>query len=222
MPYIVATFLLALQVLWGFWPYYSGLFLGGVSTPWFMHIHAVIFTSWLALLFVQTTLVHQGNRALHVRIGKGGVVLGVLIILAGWVVTFLAPAHAVQVGRMTLDEAAGFIILPLGDMIYFMVFFIAAVAYRRQKDLHKRYMMLAALTLSFPGAARATIPYGLPMFLVVWLAPLALLMAHDWYARRRVELVYLIGGGALLLGLLRLPLMESPAWLVIGRQLVLG
>ncbi len=58
-------------------------------------------------------------------------------------------------------HAAGFLVLPIGDMILFGGFFAAGIAGRRRRELHTRLMLLATVALLFaptnrdcPGTSR--------------------------------------------------------------------
>jgi hypothetical protein len=42
---------------------------GARALPWIIHLHAVVFTSWLAFYDTQTTLVRTGRTAVHRRLG---------------------------------------------------------------------------------------------------------------------------------------------------------
>lgn len=178
-------------VLAGFWPFYARLFTGGTGVHWVIHVHAAVFSGWMLLLLTQVGLIYRRRVSAHQRLGRLGIYYGLLVLLLGLVATFVAPVVHVQAGRWTLDEAAGFLILPLGDMLLFAGFFGAGIAYRRRKVLHSRLMLLATMALLFAPAARmANRPVSI---LLVWLFPLALAMGYDAVTRRRVERVYIAG-----------------------------
>ena len=44
------------------------------SLPWGVHLHAVVFSSWVALLVIQSSLVASGRAGLHRRLGMTAVV----------------------------------------------------------------------------------------------------------------------------------------------------
>jgi hypothetical protein len=221
--YITIAVVLTVTVLLGFWPFYAALPTGAPGAPGahpVIYVHAAIFTGWLVVLAAQVVLVFRRRVATHRRIGRLAIGYAVLVLLTGIVTTFVAPAQHVSAGRWSLDEAAGFLILPIGDMLLFGAFFAAGIAYRRNRELHKRLMVLAAIALAFPGAARLNEHVGIPAAIAIWLLPLALAIAHDAVFRRRVERVYLMGAAVLLLALARIPLMEAESWLRVGRRLL--
>jgi hypothetical protein len=207
-------------VLLGFWPFYAGLFTGGAPVHPVIYAHAAVFTGWLVLLNAQAWLVLRRRVGTHRKLGRIGIAYGGALLLLGVVTTFAAPALNVRSGTMTLDEAAGFLILPIGDMLLFGGFFIAGIRARRQREAHRRLMILAAIALIFPAAARFALPAGAAAILALWLLPLAAAMVHDAYSDGRVHRLYWIGLAVLVLAFARVALMEAEAWLVIGRRIM--
>jgi hypothetical protein len=218
--YVWITVLLSAMVLLGFWPYFSGLASGKAPTYWIVHLHAAVFAGWLALLLIQAWLVARRRTDLHMQLGRFGIAYGGLVLVLGLVVAIAAPVLNVRDGRWTLDEAAEFLILPLGDMLLFAGFFAAAIANRRQRELHKRLMALATIVMVYPAAARFAFDFGTGAVLAVWLLPLFIAMGHDFRVRGRVEPVYLVGLGVLVVAFSRIWLMETEAWRGIGRHIL--
>ena len=219
--YVGLALLMVGVVVAGFWPSYYGKVAAGTlpPLPWLVHLHGAVFTGWMVLLVTQVALAARGRVDLHRALGRVGIVWGILVWLMGTVVTFVAPALKVQSGQMTRDQAASFLILPLGDMLLFAGFFGAAVWYRRQPEVHKRLIVLATVTLLFAAAGRIE-DKSLPRLFVIWMAPLAVALAHDLWSRGRVHRTYLVGTAVLLAAFARVPAMESAWWLAIGRRIV--
>src|SRR5688500_19933235 len=89
--YIGLTLFLIATVVTGFWQSYFGTLLsGGVTRPLVMHLHAAVFTGWMALLLVQVMLAATGRVRAHRRVGKVGIACGVLWLVMGGVVTVQA------------------------------------------------------------------------------------------------------------------------------------
>ena len=218
--YLGLTLLLMATVGAGFWvSYFGALLQGRFNAHPFMHVHAAVFTGWMILLLAQVLLVFTGRVRLHRRLGPFGAAYGVLVLITGIIVTFVAPAMHVRAGRWTLDRAAGFMLLPVGDMLLFAGFFGAAIWWRRHPETHKRLIVSATVALTFAAAARLY-ETSLPRLLILWLAPIALAMAFDLHARRRVHRVWVVSLVVFAAAFLRVFAMESPQWLVIGRRLL--
>jgi hypothetical protein len=208
------------MVIRGFWPSYFGpLFTGGVTRPWVIHLHGAVFSGWMVLLLTQVSLIATGRVQVHRRLGNFGIAYGALVLGLGLVVSFAAPALHVRAGEWTVDRAAGFLLLPLIDMVLFAGFFGAAIAYRRRPEVHKRLILAATVALAFAAVARMAFESPL-VFLVVWLSPLFAAMVFDVFTRRRVHPVHFISATVMTGAFVRIFFMESEGWLRIGRALL--
>ncbi|MEX2528604.1 MAG: hypothetical protein WEA09_13310 [Gemmatimonadota bacterium] len=212
--------LISAIVILGFWPFYATIFTGEASAHPLIWAHAGVFTGWLVLLMAQTWLVARRRVGVHRRLGRFGIYYGFAVLLLGVFTAFGVPVNQVATGGMTLDEAAGFLVLPLGDLVLFSLFFVPGVVHRKRPETHRRLMILAAVALSFPGAARFGLEAGPAAILAIWLLPLLLAMGHDVYTRGRPHRVYGLGLAVLLVGFGRVGLMEAEPWLVIGRRML--
>jgi len=221
--YIAVGVLTTAIVIAGFWKNFFGPLLGGRESDrhWVLYVHAVVFMGWLALFILQSVLVYRRRKDLHRRIGDWATWYGVLVIAMGLAATFVVPPLKVASGRWTPEYAAGFLILPLGDLVLFTGFFSLGVLWKNRHALHKRMMVLATVALAFPGAARLLPIRERPLtVLLVWLSPLLLAIAVDAVNRKRVEMPYVIGGIILVVMFFRVMLVDSEAWLRIGRAIM--
>src|SRR5918997_4593907 len=57
--------------------YYLRPYFGTPSLTPLLHLHGIVFTSWLALLLTQTALVAANRTRIHRRLGVAGAVLAV-------------------------------------------------------------------------------------------------------------------------------------------------
>lgn len=194
--YVGLAVLIAAVAVAGFWPTYWGpLFSGTLDLHWLLHLHGIVFTSWLVLLVVQTVLVYRRRTELHQRMGKFvGFGWGVLVITIGLAVAFgtISPA----VGR-EFDDLRDFLasfVITLPSIFAFGVLFGAALLYRKRPAIHKRLMIVATLALLSAATARlgrnllglsegtsTVVGRGLPIGLA------ALAIGYDRWARGRVH-----------------------------------
>ncbi len=217
--YLGLTLFLFATVIIGFWPSYFGTLLsGGVTRPLVMHAHGAVFTGWMLLLFLQVGLASSGRVRAHRRVGSFGIWYGTLVWIMGVIATFAAPVIHVQAGEWPLDQAAGFLILPIGDMILFGGFFGAAVKYRNKPEIHKRLIVAATVALAFAAVARMNL--SLPIFFVIWMAPMAALAAFDVRSIGKVHRVTAICSAVMVLAFPRLLIEQSESWRAIGRALL--
>ena len=205
----------------GFWPTYFGMLLAGtVSAPLIIHIHAAVFVLWLALFIAQAVLAATGRRALHIRLGPWIMAYGVLLIVVA-LSTAVAVFHQ-RVADGNFVDATRRLFAPLRDMLFFSAFLAAGWFYRRSPEVHKRIMVAAATILLVAAVVRLAFlgrPAPIPQFLLVWLAPIYLAMAWDWYSRRIVHPVYLLAIAAMVSMRLMIPLRESDAWIAFATWL---
>lgn len=189
-----------------------------------VHIHGAVFFAWSLFLVFQTWLASSGRVARHRSVGMIGVSFATAMTIFGTLVAINGLKEAAAIGMR--DEGIAFVIVPLSTIAFFAVAFTLAVVWVRQPDLHKRLILLAAISildapiarwfltfLAPPGAVGpppvgAAIPPAIVAYLLVVVA-----MVFDWRTRGRPHAVYAIGGTALLLlNLFNLPISSSLPW----------
>lgn len=170
-----------------------------IARPPILYVHGALFITWIALFVVQTGLVRSRNVQLHRHVGAWGVALGITMIIVG-----IATAIVMRRYRLAHDhtETAAFLSIPFNDLSEFAVAFALAVAWRRNREFHRRLMLLAAIALT--GAAFARLP--LPMMNNPWYwytftdGLLLICVLRDLMLMRRVHPVFLYGVPLFLLG----------------------
>ena len=177
-----------------------------------VHLHALLFMSWLVLFIVQTSLVAAHRVKVHRKLGYFGVALAAaMIVVGGRTAVEAARLGAVPPGANPWT----FMAIPLGDITTFAIFFLGAVLWRNNRDKHKRLMVLASACLMsaalvrWPGVLRVgpLASYGLTLLFPIAAA------AYDRWSRGRVHPVYWWGLGVIVLGVpVRVALLGSPAW----------
>lgn len=123
---------------------------GTLSYPLIVHVHAVVFTAWLAVFTAQVALIRTQRFAVHMTLGPAAMGLaGMMIVLGPWTALFM-QAHAF--GTPASDPA--FLAIPMSDMISFSGLVVAGYVIRSDRVLHKRLMLLATLALADAGFGR--------------------------------------------------------------------
>jgi len=162
------------------------------------HVHGLVFSTWIALFVVQTSLVAAGRTSVHRKLGWAGACLAALMV----VVALNAAAHGAHrdIAAGHAQEALAFFSTPVLSMVMFAALVALAVAKRARPETHKRIMLLATLSLLDAAVARWPIP-GIgdsPLaYYAVTDAFLAAAILYDFVSRRSVSPVYVYGGLAI-------------------------
>jgi hypothetical protein len=220
--------LMALSVFVGFAPtfYLRSYFgapatvSGSVTLTPLAQVHGAVFTCWVLLFIVQTTLVANRRVAVHRRMGVAGAVLAAIMVVVGASTAIAAAAKGAAPGGI---DPLAFLAIPLFDMILFAGFVTAAVRSRRNKEAHKRLMLLAYVSIIVAAVARmpGVATFGPLVFFGLSLLFVVFGMIYDFVTRRRVHPVYLWGGALLAASVpLRLAISGPPAWRAFAEFLV--
>jgi hypothetical protein len=138
-------------------PYYLSSYTGAPSLPLQVLVHAAVFTAWMVLLIVQTSLVAIGRRALHRRLGIFGVGLAMVTVVIGYMTAIAAARRGYNPNPFAPDSLA-FLASPLGDLAVFVALTALGIYHRRDTETHKRLMLLGTVgALMLPALAR--LPY---------------------------------------------------------------
>jgi len=170
-----------------------------LARPPILYVHASLFFAWIALFVFQTSLVRSRNVQLHRRVGPWVVALGIAMTVVG-----IATAIITRKYRLAHDaaESPAFLSIPFNDLSEFAVAFALGALWRRNREFHRRLMLLATIALT--GAAFARLP--LPMMQSPWYwyaftdALLAICALRDLVLIRRIHPVYLYGIPLFLIG----------------------
>jgi hypothetical protein len=153
--------------------YYLRPYFGTPQLTPLLHLHGLIFTSWIVLLLAQTLLVATKRTAVHRRLGWAGAALAVLMILVG-ATTAVMRAKIIEVPPGSPSPLV-FLTIPLGDMLVFALLIGAGFYYRRRLDVHKRLMLLATIAILPAAVAR------LPLDFIQQVGPLAFFGLSDLF-----------------------------------------
>lgn len=117
------------------------------AAPLVLKIHALAFSSWLALLTSQILLVRSKHTALHMKLGR--VSVGLVPVMA--ISAYLSEIHTQRWYLAHGTNNFSFFILPIFWVVSFTSLATAAFLSRKNPSAHKRLILLA--TTMIVGAA---------------------------------------------------------------------
>ena len=185
-------------------------------------LHGVVFTSWLALMITQTTLVATNRTRTHRKLGIAGGILAIAMVIIG-TFTAIIRAKLLQLPPGSPPPLA-FLTIPLGDLLMFATFVGAAFYYRRKLDIHKRLMLIATIAILPAAVARLPVSFietGGPL-VFFGLADLFLLpvLIYDIVTRGRPHRATVIAGALLVISHpLRMVVGGTQTWLAFATWL---
>ena len=193
-------------VLWGFAPsYYLRPWLRTTSLPGWLQLHGALMTSWFVLFFVQVSLIARNRLAVHRRLGVAGAMLAGIIVVVGTITAlrFLRANLNVPAGfGPPAPEFFGFLLF---DLYVFGGLVAAGILLRKNRNAHRRLMLLATLSMISPGVVRIPFDQLSPAFAFLgsggpgglFALDLLLLYAcitYDTWRTRRIHPAFVIGG----------------------------
>ena len=189
----------------------------GPPFPAILHVHAVLFSSWIVLLVIQTSLVAAHRVDLHRRLGLAIFGVAGLMVIVGLAATcvsmtrFDAPA----------DPKLKLPLLQLVDLTVFSTLVYFGYRCRSDSAAHKRLMLIATITLLDAAFARWPV-LTVGKFLRAEMCCYALLLliaSYDLFSMKRIHLATLWGGALLILS--HHPILSFLRQHVTGHQLAL-
>jgi hypothetical protein len=193
---------------------------GATSLTRLAQLHGALFSSWVVLFIVQTSLVAKHKVAMHRRLGIAGVLLAAVMTVVGATTAIKAAARgSVPPGA----DPLAFLAIPMGDMLMFAIFIASAFFWRRNREAHKRLMLLAYISIIAAALARlpGVLPFGPPGFYGLAFIFLLIAVVYDLSSRHRVHIAYIWGGALLVASVpLRLTISGTGMWRAIAQFLV--
>lgn len=180
-----------------------------------IHIHGAVFSAWILLLIIQTSLIVAGRVDLHRSLGLAGFCLACLMVILG----LLAGAdelvrHSIPAAKAWHARAE--FALPIGDMLVFATLIYFGFRNRFNPAAHKRLMMIATVTILDAAIVRWRIPaswWHLQAAQICSYTFLLLLLAYDLWSIGKVHRVTIWAGAFLVLVQeLRHPIGNTAVW----------
>lgn len=206
--YLLLTIAISFTAYWGFtYTYFSPVMEGTypeVSPA--VHIHGWSFFLWYLLVPFQALLIASGRWRLHMTLGSASLILAAVMVFTGILVASVRIEHALSATEINdfVTLWAYFGQLIMYNMILFIIFYVAAIVWRKQPDIHKRMIVLASAGALPAAIFRIIVALGDFNWLATpgWVWPVAFFlpavfiligMARDRIVRGSVHRAYIIG-----------------------------
>ena len=166
--------------------------------PPIVHLHGILFFSWMILLVVQAGLIGAGNIKLHRSLGTFGIAHAAVVIYTGIMLQLIASSGGLGSGRTGTDG----LYLGLCAFCGFITMFTLAMRNTRRPEIHKRMLLLAMLPVLPPGVNRFWyVSLGLDdffptfyLYLTLWSMAAAVLI-HEWRRAGSIGRYSMFGAG---------------------------
>lgn len=140
--------LIAVLVFAGFSrTYFLHVWFGTPNLSRFLHLHALVMSSWILFFLVQTFLISARRIKLHQNLGFFRIVSALSVVTLGVSATVLAARREVLAHAHDAPIAIIVLALELTQMLMFSGFVVAGFWLRHRAAYHKRLMLLATFCM---------------------------------------------------------------------------
>jgi hypothetical protein len=150
-------------VVAAFWPLYLSKSFSTIDR--YSHLHAIIGSLWVVLLIMQPLAIHKRWYRTHVSIGKASYVVAPLFVIASMLLSH-QRLTAMDEDRFQAEAFTHY--LPFYASTVFAAAYVLGLWFRRNEEVHARFMLLTVIPLVDPVIGRLTAFY-LPPLPSIWL-----------------------------------------------------
>jgi hypothetical protein len=180
-----------------------------------VHVHAVVFSSWILFLILQIVLVSAGRVGWHRRLGIFGGALAFTMVVFGFLAATQSFARGFSPPGSGISPTT-FYAIPFCEMVTFLALFVAGFLTRYDAAAHKRLMLIATLELLGPAIGRwpLAIVHKVPPLVSLIIFLLILFVAvFDLWTRREVHRATVRGGSFVIVSqLVMFPIGQTALW----------
>jgi len=180
-----------------------------------IRVHGAVFSAWIVLLVVQTTLVARRNISVHRRLGLFGAGLAVAMVGLGVTAATDSLARGFTPPGFPFGRLA-FYSTPIFSIASFAVLIFFSIRLRSNGAAHKRLVLLATLALISAAIDRwpfAFIQQAHFMTNVIIDLMVLSIVVFDFSTIRRLHRATLLGGLCVMVpGHLAVPIGQTAGW----------
>jgi hypothetical protein len=181
--------------------YYLRVWLGTRVISFLVHVHGLVMTAWAVLFVTQTLLIAKRRVDLHRKLGIWGAGLAAVVLGLG-VFTII---HSIERQKPAADSGLFtelFVAFDGLSLLAFAGLVLAGVLYRQRREIHKRLMLIAMISLLPPAYGRliANLTHDNVELLVLGMmvaSALSCLLVDAW-RHRRVQPAFAIGAAVVI------------------------
>lgn len=128
------------------------------------HFHAIMLTTWLAILIIQPILIINNRISVHKVVGRFSYFL-VPVAFVSMVLAYHNQYHRFISEGQTEHFVLSFVFAPLTDAVPFVILYLMAVLNKKNTPAHMRYMIATGIIIGGPGLGRIFMTWlGLSVF----------------------------------------------------------
>lgn len=129
-------------------PHYFKLYSAPANVPVAFVVHGIVYFAWFVLFAVQSNLIALKKSATHKKLGYFSLILLAALIISGMQILYGAmSSYDPNWDAGFLYSRINLIWGVLHTFISFIILCGLGLLYRKQMHLHKRFMLMAALTM---------------------------------------------------------------------------
>lgn len=164
--YLLAGIALPLIVFIGYFKtyYFSAFFNVPPVANSLVHLHGIVMSLWVVYFTVQVALARTKNIKLHMTLGFAGIGLAALVVIVGLATAY--DSHVVRHVAPAGIHPYSFLVIPFGDLAFFVLALSGAIYYRKRPAEHRALMFMTAINFAAPALAR--IPVVPPDYFLLW------------------------------------------------------
>lgn len=190
--------------------------------PPLLWFHAALFTAWIVLFLVQSSLVRVRKVSLHRTLGWIGATLAAIMVVSGFVVSVVILR--LEMTTLNRDRVASFLSILWCDLIIFGGCMALAIYFRKRPEYHRRLVFMASCQLMQAVFVRFHYIGYHGLFYPALDVLIVAGMLRDWVVDGRVNKVYLYVFPAMIVlqGWATYLEQANPSWWHATTQAILG